>query len=231
MNNEEKEKTVTAEVDEKKAKKEKAKKPKPIPFPEIDITTATEDDIIQSGLKYHTKLDVFCYLIMALIVVLALVPPIIRKVIPKPITELEKDVVYLSVACYRTIARDGYELSSRVNIDYRDGTIMTTKLTFDSIKVAPDAPDDYIFAEINEFNSIEEEGFTIKKENEFNYTYTVDYTKNKDLADNEYLQYYSYFSGPEIDYLKSINYKCDSESETKRELVKADTNEKIKSLD
>ena len=215
---------------DKKGKKEKAGKKKVVPFNEIDVTTASEDDIIQSGLRYHTKADYFCYMLMAAIAVFAILPVALRFFIPRPITEIEKEVVYLDISCYRTIGRDGYELSSKVNIHYRDGEIQQAELSFDSFKVSNDADPDYVFAEINEFNSINEDGFEAKHSGN-NYSYVIDFKSNKELSKNEYLQHYSYFSGPEIDYLKSINYRCDSEPKTKLELVRVDTNEKIKSLE
>ena len=46
----------------KKAKKEK------ITFDKIDITTATDDDIIQSGIRYNTNKHKICYFVMFLIV-------------------------------------------------------------------------------------------------------------------------------------------------------------------
>ena len=102
-------KNVEKNVEEKKVEEKPKKKglfdslksdvpkAKVIPFDKLDITTASEDDIIRSGLKYHTKADYTCYAIMALIVVMAFVPKILQKVIPKPITEIKKVVVYLQI--------------------------------------------------------------------------------------------------------------------------------------
>ena len=78
---------------EKKKKEKKEKKVLPS-FDKIDITTATDDDIIRSGLKYNTTKDTIDYLIMFAIVILAALPVILRIVIPKPITTEEAEIVY-----------------------------------------------------------------------------------------------------------------------------------------
>ncbi len=228
--NENNELKIEEDSKKKKKSKEKPAKKKVVPFDQIDITTATEDDIIQSGLKHHTKSDYVCYMIMGVIVVLAILPMALRMIIPRPITEIEKEIVYYDLTCYRTISREGYQLSSKVAIHYRDGAVDNAELTFTPLKVKDDAPDDYIFAEINELNNVNEKGLSSSVE-ENSHIFKVNFKENSALINNDVLKDYSYFSGPEAEYLKGIGYSCDSKSETKKELVKVDTNEFVKSLD
>ena len=118
-----------------KQAKEKKEKKVVIPFDKIDVTTATEDEIIKSGIKHNVKQDIICYVIMGLIVVLILIPPLMRKFHPKPITEVDKDIVYLTLKCAYPQTIEGYILYSNVKNDYRDGVLMNVNLQYTYKKV------------------------------------------------------------------------------------------------
>ena len=100
-------------------KKKKEPKKKLVSFDKIDIKTATDDDIIRSGIKYNTPKDTTCYFIMFLIVVLALLPVVLRIVMPRKKVKEERDITYTTLVCYKTISRDFYELSTKLTALYR----------------------------------------------------------------------------------------------------------------
>ena len=210
----------------KKPPKKKKAKAERIPFDKIDVTTATEDDIIQSGIRYHTSKDKVCYFIMFMIFILALVPVLLRVSIPKEITEEEMEIVYMKVDCYRTVAREGHELSSILTLNYRNNKIQTADFEFKSNKVDPSAADDYVFSEINELNTVDSSAFVATVEDGKN-LYKIDFTKDKSLLEHPALKDYTYVSGPEIEYLRGQRYTCASTSETKTELVDKVTQEKV----
>lgn len=207
-------------------KKKKEKKPK-IDFEKIDITTATEDDIINSGLGYNVKSDVICYCLMALVFVLMLVPPILRIVIPKPITKEIRNIVYGNIDCYKTISRDGYEISTKLLGNYRDGKSTDFTLEYSFRKIREDAPDDYIVSEINELNTVELKG--LKKEKEDNkYVYKFDFKNHYDeLITNDIIKNYSYVYSAQVSYLSNNGYYCSNKTETVEEEVYIDSGKKV----
>lgn len=215
-------------MDKKKSVKSKEKKPK-IKFEEIDITTATEDDIIKSGIRQNTKKDIICYGIMTFIFVMIFVPPLLRILIPKPITEVEREVVYIDLTCYRTVARDGYELSGTLNSKYRDGAVEKVVLEYAYKKINEDAKNDYSFAEINEFMEVDNSVKGLKKEKlEDKYVFTMDFENyNEELEANDLLSNYSYIYGVEINYLNTQGFYCSTKSETVMERVYVDTGKKV----
>lgn len=225
-NKEENKKEETKE--EKKDKKAKKEKKPKIKFSEIDITTASDDDIIQSGIRDNVKSDKICYAIMALIVVLMIIPPALRFFIPKPITQIEAEIVYVDLTCYRTIARDGYELSSKIESKYRDGEAQTSRIEHTYKKTAEDAPDEYSFVEINELNDVDKSLKGFKAEEKSNqYIFDINFENNPELANNEVLGNYAFAYGIEINYLSGQNFYCDTKSETVEELIYVENRKKV----
>ena len=84
-------------------------------FQTIDITTASDDDIIRSGLRHNTSKDYFCYFVMFLIVVLAFLPLALRIIMPRKVTTKEEEIVYFNITCYKTTIRDDYELATTLH--------------------------------------------------------------------------------------------------------------------
>lgn len=208
-------------------KKKKEKKPK-INFEKIDITTATEDDIINSGIRYNVKSDKICYLLMVLVFLLMLVPPFLRIVNPKPITKEERNIVYGNIDCYKTVARDGYEITTTLIGNYRDGKALDFTLEYSYRKVKEDAPDDYIISEINELNTIDIKGLTKNKVDDNKYVYKMDFKNHYDeLITNETIKNYSYVYSAQASYLSNSGYYCSNKTENKEELVYIDTGEKV----
>ena len=209
-------------------KKKKSEKKQVIDFDNIDITTATDDEIIKSGLKKTVSSDYVCYAIMAAIVVLMIIPPALRIFVPKPITVEEREIVYAELSCKRTISRDGYELNTFLVSHYRDTNILDAQITQTYTKLDQHAPDDYVFAEINELNSLNFKEVTSKKEDN-KYIYDIDFKSNYDkLTQNEILKEYSFIPNAEIQYLSNLGYYCFSETNSKKEKVYVDTGEQVK---
>ena len=222
-------------------KKEKKEKKVIVPFNKIDITTATEDDIIKSGIRDNVKSDFICYGIMALIVVLMLLPPFLRLTIPKPITEIDKDIVYVTLSCSYPTTIEDYNLYTDVVNNYRDGVLTKVEIKYSYQKVSElgvktdeneevneetDEPEEKpTFAAIEKMKEVDAPGFT-KKEVDRGYIFTADF-ENYNFSNVEELKNYSYVAGAESDYLKSIGYYCSTESETVRERVYVDTGKKV----
>ncbi|MBR1385258.1 MAG: hypothetical protein IJ568_00345 [Bacilli bacterium] len=220
----EKKEEVKVEDNKGKGKEKKPKKEKKIlpDFDKIDVTVATEDEIIRSGIKKVTKTDIICYFVIAITIILMILPFGLRILIPKPITEIEMDIAYVELKCYRTIIKEGNELSSSIIINYRDGSNEKATINFTYKR----SNDDYTFDDIEELDTINHKGLT-KEENENKVTYTLDFENNMDLKNIDELRKYSGNLGVEEQTLRGINYSCISDSETKKELVYVDTRKKV----
>lgn len=206
---------------------EKKKKTK-IPFDKIDITTATDDDIIKSGLRHNTSKDVMCYFIMFLIVVLAVLPIVLRITNPRKETTEEKEIVYYKISCYKNVVRDDYELSTALTSNYRDGQVSVVDFEFNYFKRTEDAEEGYVFAEINELEQLKLKGITSKKENG-KVTFKIDFENYPELKNNATLKEYTYFSTAEVNYLMGDKgYSCVTSSETKLEVIDIETRKKVK---
>ncbi len=218
----EKKEEVKVEDNKKKGKKPKKEKKVLPDFDKIDVTVATEDEIIRSGIRKVTKADIFCYLVIVITIILMILPVALRLIIPKPITEMEMEIAYVELNCYRTIIKDSNELSAAIKFNYRDGSNNQVTATFTYKK----ANEEYKFDDIEELDAINHKG--IKKEEEGNkVVYTIDFENNEDLRSNEVLRKYSGSLGVEEQTLRNINYSCISNSETKKELVYVDTRKKV----
>lgn len=206
---------------------EKKKKTK-IPFNKIDITTASDDDIIRSGLRHNTTKEIICYFIMFGILVLALLPVLLRIYIPKKITTEEREIVYFKINCYKTIVRDNYELSTKLTSNYRDGNVSDVSFDFNYFKRSEDAEEGYIFTEITELEQLKLKGMTSSVE-KGKASFKFDFENYPDLKNNSYLKEYTYFSNAEVNYLiNQKGYTCSTDSETKLEVIDIETRKKVK---
>lgn len=207
-------------------KKEKEKK-KIVKFDKIDITNVTDDEIIKSGIRYNTKNDYICYFLMFVVFILAIIPPVLRIVNPKPITEEERNITYLTLSCYKTSYRDNYELSTVLKSYYRDGSVNTVNIDFTYNKQNNDAEDNYVFSEIDELEKLNLKGISVKKESNKT-SFVIDYENNEDYRNKDVLSDYAKVSGAEINYLSTKGFKCVQESESKMEVVDVKTGRKVK---
>ena len=212
----------------KKPAKKKEPKAKVIPFDKIDITTASDDDIIKSGIKHNTKADMTCYFIMFIIVVLAILPVALRIIIPRPVTTEKTEIVYYTITCYRSTLRENYELSSKLEAKYRDGKVNTINVEFKWFKRNDKAKDDYSFTEVEELTKLKKNGISVKSESgkavvEMNFKKYPELRQDVDLKD------YVYHSTTEVSILENEKgYNCTTESKTEVEVIDIETREKIK---
>ena len=177
------EETSKAEEIDKKSKKEKKPKKVKIPFDQIDITTATEDEIINSGKMNNTNVDYFCYFLMFIIFVLMITPVALRMIIPKPITEIVMNIAYVDMECHRVKSLDGYEIVSAINAKYRNGNIANFKIQHKINKVEETEKELHL-EEIDELQNLEIAG--LKKEgNGLDKTFTLDFYNHEELFSDE----------------------------------------------
>lgn len=215
-------------MEKKKDEKQKKGKKKLVSFDKIDITTATDDEIIRSGIKHNTKTDKFCYMILFFIVVLAILPVALRIIIPRKATTEERDIVYYTITCYKGLQRDNYELSTNLISNYRDGKVQDVTFKFKYFKRSELAKDGYVFAEIEELNKLKLDGIESNVE-PGNATFTIDFENYPELKDQEQLKDYTYFQTAELNLLiNEKGYSCSTESDTKLEVVDIETGKKIK---
>lgn len=203
-------------------------KKKKIPFDKLDITTATDDDIIRSGIRHNTTKDKVCFFVMFIIVALAFLPIILRIYVPKKDTTIEREIVYNNIKCYKTIVRDGYELHTTIDSNYRNGQISVFKIDFNYFKRINEADDNYVFAEIHEFEQLKFDGITSKTDTN-SVSFNVDFENYPNLKKNAVLQDYSRYSVVEVNYLiNDKGFSCSTETETKMEVVDIETGKKVK---
>ena len=217
---------VKTETSNVKAKEKKEKK-KIVDFDKIDITTATDDDIIKSGIKKNVKSDYICYGIMAVILILALLPPALWIFNPKPITEEDREIVYVEMRCRRTIQRDGYELLTEMVSNYRAEYVTDVSINFSHLKISQSAQPDYVFAEVNELKSLNYPEIEMSEE-ENKTSFKIDFNKSYDkLVKDEVLKDYSYVPVVEKRFLTELGFYCSSESRTEVERVDVETGKQI----
>ena len=215
-------------MDKNKEKKKKDEKKKIAPFNQIDITTATEDDIIRSGIKDNTKKDVTCYFIMFIVFVLAVLPVALRLIIPRPVTTEETEIVYFTITCYKTTSRDNYELSTTLVSNYRDGKVNNVSFDFKWFKRNENAKENYSFLEVDELLNMKKNGLTSKGDvNKANVE--IDFQGHPELREDEDLKDYTYHSTTEVNVLTNEKgYSCTTDSKTEVEVVDIETREKVK---
>jgi hypothetical protein len=96
------------------------------------------------------------------------------------------------------------------------------------LKISQQADDNYVFAEINELNSLNFKEIKTKKE-ENKYIYNIDFKSNYDtLTQNEILKDFAYIPNAETQYLTNLGYYCFSETKQQKEIVYVDTGEQVK---
>lgn len=222
-----KDKNEKNSTEEKKTKTSSLlKKKEPIvDFDKIDVSTASEDQIIRSGIKKNVKQDKICYAVIALIFVLMLLPPFLRFFFPKPITEVEKEIVYLTLSCVRNDSRNGYSFSAKTTHNYRDGQTQKVILEYTYTKgkneeeTSSDLEEEPQFQEITELNELKYKG--LKKEKiENGYKFTLDFENDPTLGSDEVTEKYSYLKGPQQEYYRNLQYYCvASDPEIKIEVV------------
>lgn len=224
------EKPKVEEKEKEKSKKEnkpKKEKKKIIPFDKIDITTATEDEIIRSGIKHNTKKDVTCYMIMCGIFVLAILPVALRIIVPRKKTTAVEDISYFTMTCYKTIIRDDYELSTKILSNYRDGTVTNVTIDFNYFKRNENAKDGYVFTEINELEQLDLQGFT-SNTSAGKAKFEINFEDYPSLMSNEALKDYSLYQTAEVNHLSNEKgFSCSTENETKTEVIDIETRKKV----
>ena len=213
-------------------------KKKTIPFTEIDITTATEDEIIRSGIRYNVKKDYICYALMSILFILMILPPVLRFVVPKPITEVERDIVYLTLSCSYPTTIDNYNFYTELKNEYRDGYITSSEIKYSYKKLnelkqsenteieEQTKEEEPTFYAIERMKEVKAEGFTYKKVDN-GYVFNADYNINEGLRAVEQLKNFSYEAVSEQKYLSGIGYYCSTDSKEVKERVYVDTGKKV----
>ncbi len=205
------------------AKKEKTKV---VPFDQIDIKTATDDEIIKSGLLKQTTADYICYAIMAAILVLAFLPPFLRLTMPRPITEEERDIHYVTLSCYKSVIAHGYELSSTISANYREDLPQDMNIVFYVIP-KENAEPNYTFQEVEIFSQKTVDGFS-KEKVDNKYTFNLDFENKADsINQDEMLKEYGYVFGAESQYLGNAGYYCSTTQKVERERVYVSNGKKV----
>ncbi len=209
----------------KKPAQKKEKKPI-VPFDKIDIKTATDDEIIKSGLLKQTTADYICYAVMAGILILALLPPFLRLTNPKPITEEDRDIRYVKLSCYKSVVSHGYELSSTINANYREDVPQDMEIVFYVIP-KENAEPNYKFQEVEIFSQKTLEGFA-KEKVDNKYTFKLDFENHgEQLNQDEMFKEYGYVFSAESQYLGNAGYYCSTSSKTERERVYVSNGKKV----
>ena len=220
---EDKKEEVKAEVKkEKKAKPKKEKKVIP-DFDKIDVTTATEDEIIKSGIRKVVKTDIICYIFIFILIVLLILPPALRILVPRPITEVEREIAYVDLSCYKTIVRDGNEFSAAIYFHYRDGSVSNVEINH-TLNLSDES---YSFKESDDLKDISGKGISIDTDEENKTIYKIDFANNPELINNEVLMNYAYNLGREEEYMDENKYSCTAKSKVEKELVDVNTGKKI----
>lgn len=214
--------------------KNKNEKKKVADFDKLDISIATEEEIISSGIKKNTSSDKRNYLLMTIVFILMFLPPLLRLFFPKPILFVEKDVVYTTLNCFISNNRheQTWRFDSNYKLNFRDGIVEEVLIEYSYNKNLDTAKDDVTFPEITVLNDItldsskgfKKENLGSKKRDDMvevhKRAYTLDFKNHrKDLETIGELKKYSYNFAPMQDYFKSSGFLCRSDAKTVKEMV------------
>ena len=171
-----------------------------------------EQKIIEEGLKKNTKLDIVCYIGMAILFIMIFIPPIFRVVFyDEESNKNGIEVDYLELSCRKAVYRDGKKVSMIINNSYKDSILQKSvaEYTYES-------SDGEGIAEVNQFLAIDSDRILSEKISD-GYKFTFDYTNNSDLFDLVELSDYYKPAPAQMNYYKSNGYTCESTSTVKKE--------------
>ncbi len=216
-------------IGNKKSKKDELQELMNIPIEEI-----TEEQIIQRGLKSKAKSDTLCYLGIAFLFILIILPPVFNKVFDytRP-PETHADVVYARFSCTKWSNKvlngeNGKLLTTAFEIkaDYRDSNIQATTFKFYHNKVEGTFDtsdiDDLLLLEDKKGVKISEQDKkkdTVGKDGidtQHITTIEVDYEVNPALKEEDALKNYVLTFMAEYNYLSGENggFSCTKETKT-----------------
>jgi len=180
-----------------------------------------EEEIIQNGLKSHTKTDTFCYIGIGLIAILILIPPSLRIFMPdtKPKEDIQ-DVVYADLYCSHSYFDNTNGIVTHVvEGSFRDNQVQNLTMTYtygekDKINETDPA--------ISELLDLAEAGLGVKKTTNNNtVVFYMDFDKHPEyMKKQEFARYKKSIQGQLTEY-KSLQYTCSMETKVvKEDLVK-----------
>lgn len=178
-----------------------------------------EEEIIQAGLKSHTKMDTFCYIGIGLLAILIIIPPVFRQVFKdlRPKDTMET-IVYMEIKCRHTY-RDNKNniVTEQFTGNYRDAKPQTITIEFTTQGEQNNLTDPKItpFIDLKDATgnkiTMKEEGKVI--------TFTMDFKANKDLFEMEAFAPYAKQAPSQLTEYRNMGYICVTESEEKIEDV------------
>ena len=175
-----------------------------------------EDEIIQQGLKSHTKTDTMCYVGIGLLAIMILIPPVFRIIFKdlRPKVTIEK-IVYLDITCRKSyMDNTNNEVTQQITGHYRDNNIHTYKVEFFAKSNKNNLTDSRITTFIDLKNatnkvSMKEEGNVV--------TFEMDFLNNKEIRDDPAFAPYAKQAPAEITELRNAGFLCLTDSEEKEE--------------
>ena len=182
-----------------------------------------EEIIILEGRKSKDKKDVYCYVAMAVIAILIIMPPAFRIIFAgsKPKSTIE-DIVYLEMNCsHGYFDNKGKMVSEEIVGNYRDGSVQTLnyKFIYDNV-TEPNLTDPAVtplvdLANANDKVKMETKGNTV--------TFNIDFKSNPELLDDPSFKPYARTAPAQLNDLQNQQFTCTHDSKE----VKEDTS-KIK---
>lgn len=173
------------------------------------ISELTDEQIIEIGLKTHTKTDKMCFLLIGVMALMIFIPPIFRKVFYDPDLAIsERETVYMNLRCIKRRSKITYSLKETIDFNYRDGEILNANIVFkyENIKTSkkiepPQEVTKYIDMNISKIE---------KKEAEDNlgYSFFIDFEKNSELLNEKELNELAFAAPTQITNMGSLAYSC-----------------------
>ena len=200
----------------------------------MPLDQMNEDQIIKRGLKTKAKTDTLCYLGIAILFVLIIIPPIFSVVFdytrPK---DTHEEVVYARLNCTKwsnkiLVGTDGKLLTTALEMksDYRNSDIQATTFRFfhDKVEETFDTSDidDLLLLEdkkgvkISEEDKKKEEVGSNGADKQHITTIEIDYLANPDLKEEKALQNYILSFMAEYNYLseENVGFICVKDTKT-----------------
>ncbi len=178
-----------------------------------------EEEIIQKGLKSHDKKDTYCYIGIAILAILIILPPAFRVIFAssKP-KDTMQEVVYLDLQCSHSyFDNEGHVATNYIDGNFRDNKVLKLTITFSYSGVDKvNKSDSQMSSLLDMVNSkigvdYQEKGNTA--------IFTMDFLNKPDLAEKEELARYRKAAQAQLNEYKGLQYNCSYETNVKKEDV------------
>ena len=198
---------------EEELRKEARKKETVAELRQKHVSELTDEQIVEIGLKTHTKTDKICVLLTVFMIFMIFVPLLFEKIFYDPdLAITERETIYLKLECRKRKSKGTYSLSEAIISEYRDAEVLNVKVQFlytnirGSSTITPPQ-------EVQKYNDISVKEFEkVELESNKGYEFFMDFEKNPSLKSAIELKEHTYAAPTQITNMTSLGYQCTQKS-------------------